>query len=84
VVTKLVHDGVKINEAAWNDISKINLTYAQALIEKIGALFGATNYFGSIDALVLKKAIEQRGPWDRKEFKVEHIRSLIIKSASKI
>lgn len=83
-VAKLVDAGAKINEAAWNNMSKMNLMYAQALIEKIGALFGAANYFTSIDALVAKSIIEQRKIWDEKQFKAEYIRSLLIKAASKI
>ncbi|WP_069997737.1 N-acetylmuramoyl-L-alanine amidase [Cellulosilyticum sp. I15G10I2] len=83
-VSKLVRSGVNINEASWNNIDRMNLMYAQALIEKIGALFGATNYFASIDALVEKGIIGQRKIWDDKQFKTEYIRSLLIKVASKI
>ena len=83
-VRKLVNQGAQINETSWNDISKMNLMYAQALIEKIGVLFGATNYFASIDALVEKGIIGQRKIWDDKQFKTEYIRSLLIKAASKI
>ena len=81
---KIVTEGVKINASNWNDISKMNMKYAQALVEKIGSKFGKANYPDTVDCLVSEEIITDRELWDKKEFTPTAIRSLILKIASKI
>ena len=77
-VNKLIASGIDINAASWTDVSKMNLMYAQPLVEKIGRKFGKTNYPDTIDCLVAKGCINTREVWDNKNFKAEWIRVLII------
>ncbi len=77
-VNKLVINAVKINAANWNDVSKMDMRWAQALLEKIGQKFGKTNYPDTVDYLVSRGCIKTRVPWDAKNFKAEWVRALII------
>ena len=83
-VDKLIRAGVQMNAPAWNDMNKMNLTYAATLIERIGALFGAKCYHDTIDVLVEKKVITDRDLWDKKSYKAEYIRVLLIRVANAI
>lgn len=78
-VNKIIANDIKINAANWNDVSRMNMKYAQPLVEKLGLKFGKTNYPGTIDHLVSVGVITSRKTWDSKDFTPNAIRALLIK-----
>jgi hypothetical protein len=84
-VTKLIVKDVKINATAWNTLEKMQLSYTEALVEKMGrALFNTMGYADTIVALGNKDIISDQAFWSKKNFTKEAVRSLIIKTANKI
>ena len=73
-VKKIIDSGIRINDASWNNILKINLKNVPALLTKLGGI----NY------LVSKKVISNTKIWDKGTYTGQHVRSLLIKYASKI
>lgn len=81
---KLIVAGVQMNAPAWNDVEKMNMNYAQTLIERIGKHFGKSTYEETIDFLVSKKIIIDRSLWDKKEFIAKYIRVILIRVSALI
>lgn len=73
-VKEIIASGVKINDTSWNDIGKINLNNVPALLNKLGGL----------DKLVDDKVIGDKQLWLTKGYNANHVRSLLIKYASKL
>lgn len=73
-VKKIVASGIKINDASWNDVSKINLNNVPTLLTKLGGL----------DKLVADKVISDKQLWLTKQYNANHVRALLIKYASKL
>lgn len=70
-VNMIIHTGIKINAASWNELEKIEIKNVPALLDKLGG----------INSLVEKKVIEDRQLWDDKKYNQNHVRSLITKYA---
>ncbi len=84
-VNKLIAAGAKFNAVNWNRLDRMDIRFAQLLIERLGAfLGGTTNYYSAVDLLVSKKVITDRDLWDRKVFKPEYIRVVLIRVAALI
>lgn len=73
-VNKIIASGISINATSWNDVSKIKLTNVEALLTKLGGL----------DKLVADKIISDNQLWLTKQYNVNHVRSLLIKYASRL
>lgn len=65
---------MKINDASWNRLERINLNNAPALLNKLG---GA-------DKLVADGVISDTALWNARKYNTNHVRSLLIKYASKL
>lgn len=73
-VTKIIDSGIKINDASWNRLDRINLNNVPALLNKLGGL----------DKLILNNVIGDVVIWIDKKYNANHVRSLLIKYASKL
>ena len=73
-VEKLVIRGIIGSPAAWISLDKINLKNVPALLSKLGG----------VDKLVKDGIVGDRMLWESGKYNKEHVRSLIIKVASKI
>lgn len=73
-VKNIIASGIKINDASWNDMSKINLNNVPSLLSKLGGL----------DNLVTDKVIGDKQLWLTRQYNANHVRSLLIKYASKL
>ena len=73
-VNKIIATGISINATSWNDVSKIKLNNVQALLNKLGGL----------DKLVADKIIGDKDLWLTKQYNANHVRSLLIKYASRL
>lgn len=73
-VNKIIASGVSINATAWNKVENINLKNVPALINKLG----------SLDKLEEDKVISSKVLWESKEYKINHVKALLIKYASRI
>jgi peptidoglycan L-alanyl-D-glutamate endopeptidase CwlK len=71
-VEKLVVRNIIGSPAAWSSIDKINLKNVPALLTKMGG----------VDRLVKDKIISDSLLWATGTYKIEHVRSLIIKYAN--
>ena len=73
-VSKIIKSGINIDTKQWNNVSVINLKYVDALILKLGGL----------DKLVKDKVISDATLWKSGKYNETHVRSLLIKFASKL
>lgn len=84
-VNKLITAGIKMNAVNWNRLDRMDMKYAQVLLERLGTyLNGSTNYYAALDALVDRGIIADRTLWDAKTFKAEYVRIVIIRVAALI
>ncbi|MBP3887600.1 MAG: M15 family metallopeptidase [Cellulosilyticum sp.] len=73
-VAKIISKGININAANWNDLARINLKNVDALLLKLGGL----------DKLVATGIIANHYMWRTGSYNANHVRSLLIKYASKL
>lgn len=73
-VTKIIASGIKINDASWNRLDRINLNNVPALLNKLGG----------VDKLVADDIISDTVLWNERKYNTNHVRSLLIKYASKL
>jgi peptidoglycan L-alanyl-D-glutamate endopeptidase CwlK len=73
-VQKLVLADIIGSPAAWSSVDKINLKNVPALLTKLGG----------VDKLVKDGVIGSRDLWASGKYSVDHVRSLIIKVASRM
>lgn len=72
--TKIAAHGIQINVSNWNDLARINLKNVDALLLKLGGL----------DKLVATGIIANHYMWRTGSYNANHVRSLLIKYASKL
>lgn len=73
-VSKIILSGININFNQWKRTDLINLNNVPALLNKLGGL----------DKLVADKVISDKQLWLTKQYNANHVRSLLIKYASKL
>ena len=73
-VSKIILSGITINFNSWKRIDLINLNNVPSLLTKLGGL----------DKLVADKVIGDKQLWITKQYNANHVRSLLIKYASKL
>lgn len=73
-VSKIIRSGININFNSWKRIDLINLNNVPSLLTKLGGL----------DKLVDDKVIGDKQLWITKQYNANHVRSLLIKYASKL
>lgn len=73
-VSKIIRSGININFTQWKRLNLINLNNVSALLTKLGGL----------DKLVADKVISDKQLWLTKQYNANHVRSLLIKYASKL
>lgn len=70
---KLKSKGIISNIDMWSSINAMDMKYVPALISKMGGL----------EKLIQANIISDRTIWENKQYKTKHVRSLIVKYASK-
>ena len=79
-VTKIIDSGVKINDASWNRLDRINLKNVPALISKIGVrLLDVSTYDTAVAKMVEVKIINSPDIWKNKKYTEQNVRDLIVK-----
>lgn len=73
-VKKIILSGINLNINAWKCTDLINLNNVPSLLSKLGGL----------DKLVNDKVITDKQLWLTKQYQANHVRSLLIKYASKL
>lgn len=73
-VSKIVISGINLNFNNWKRLDLINLNNVPSLLNKLGGL----------DKLVTDKVMGDKQLWLTKQYNVNHVRSLLIKYASKL
>ncbi len=80
-VSKIIKAGISLEFNKWKRKDLMELKNVPALICKLA---GEENYEKAVDILVKKQVITNRSIWDKKTYKREHVRSLIIKFAASL
>ena len=80
----LIASKIQLEPKTWGNMKNMDMKYAKAMVEKIGARFGQNTYKDTIDFLVVKSCINTRSIWDAQNFKPESCRSLIINVYQKL
>ena len=83
-INALVKAGVNLDPSVWGNVNTMNLKYAQTMVERIGTFFGKSGYENTVEFLVQKGCIGTRDVWDKKNFKAEWCKALIIKVYEKL
>lgn len=73
-VSKIIRSGININFNQWKRADLIKLNNVPSLLNKLGRL----------DKLIADKVINDKKLWLTKQYSVNHVRSLLIKYASKL
>lgn len=73
-VSKIIRSGVKLDYNSWKRMDLMKLVYVPQLLVKLGG----------VDRLVQQGIISQREIWDKGSYSSNHVRSLLIKFASKL
>lgn len=74
VVSKIILSGIKLDYNSWKRMELMKLVYVPQLLVKLGG----------IDRLVQQGIVNQREIWDKGDYNSHHVRSLLIKFASKL
>lgn len=73
-VSKIIHSGININFNQWKRTDLINLNNVPSLLMKLGGL----------DKLIDDKVIGDKQTWLQTSYRASHVRSLLIKYASRL
>ena len=80
-VSQIIKSGVALEFNKWKRKDLMSLKNVPALVCK---LTGKATYEEAIEVLVQEQVISKRSIWDKKTYKREHVRSLLIKYGAKI
>ena len=80
-LSKIIKSGITLEFNKWKRTDLMTLKDAPALICR---LTGEGIYEKAVDTLVQKHIISQRNLWDKKTYKCEHVRALLIKFAASL
>lgn len=73
-VSKIIRSGIKLDFNSWKRMDLMKLVYVPQLLVKLGG----------VDRLVQQGIMSQREIWDKGSYNSNHVRSLLIKFASKL
>lgn len=80
-VSKIIKSGISLEFNKWKRKDLMTLKDVPALICR---LTGENSYEKAIEALVQKNTISQTSIWEKKTYKRQHVRSLLIKFAANL
>lgn len=80
-VSKIIKSGISLEFNKWKRKDLMSLGDVPALVCRLA---GEMNYEQAVEVLVQKQVISQREIWDKKAYKREHVRSLLIKAAASL
>ena len=73
-VSQIICSGIKLDFNSWKRMDLMKLSNVPYLLVKLGG----------VDKLVQQGIISQRTIWDNGSYRIHHVRSLLIKFASKL